>query len=32
LVLGTGSSVLASPDGIVALTPGGRAPVTPKGG
>jgi polyvinyl alcohol dehydrogenase (cytochrome) len=32
LVLGTGSSVLASPDGIVALTPGGRTPVTPNAG
>lgn len=29
LVLGTGSSTQASPDGIVALTPGGRPPVTP---
>jgi len=28
LVLGTGSSTQGSPDGIVALTPGGRPPVT----
>ncbi len=30
LVMGTGSSAQASPDGIVVLTPGGRPPVTPK--
>jgi len=32
LVLGTGSSQQGSPDGIVALTPGGTPPVTPAGG
>ncbi len=29
LVLGTGSSAQGAPDGIVALTPGGKDPVTP---
>jgi len=30
LILGTGSSTTASPDGIVLLTPGGRPPVVPR--